>query len=131
MVLQLFSAMLGVTMGIYVRITENYDLLPFMLIFLSGMLILMGLREYKRSKNLLWSIFIFCIACFILFSAVQGMIERKSGSMLFKREHYQLQDSYFLIIDPMIYGLIGFLGVVSLILVIVLKRRRKKRLRRI
>lgn len=48
-----------------------------------------------------------------------------------KSDHYQLQDSYFFIMDPIIYGLIGLIGVVSLILVIVLKRRRKKRLRRI
>jgi len=74
MVLQLFSAMFVLAMGIYVRITESYELLPLMLIFLSGMLILMGLREYKKSKNLLWAILIFCIACFILFSALQGMM---------------------------------------------------------
>jgi len=47
-----------------------------------------------------------------------------------KSDHYQLQDSYFIIIDPIIYGLIGFIGVVGIILVIVFKRRRKKRLRR-
>lgn len=74
MVIQLFSAMFVLAMGIYVRITESYELLPLMLIFLSGMLILMGLREYRKSKNLLWAIFIFCIACFILFSALQGMM---------------------------------------------------------
>jgi len=74
MALQLFSAMFGLAMGIYMRITENYELLPLMLIFLSGMLILMGLREYRKSKNLFWPIFTFCIACFILFSALQGMM---------------------------------------------------------
>jgi len=47
-----------------------------------------------------------------------------------KSEHYQIQDSYFFIMDPIIYGLIGILVVVGIILVIVLKRRRKKRLRR-
>lgn len=72
MALQLLFAMLVVVMGIYGNISENYDLLPLMLIFLSGLLMLMGLREYKKSKNLLWAIFIFCIACFILFSAIQG-----------------------------------------------------------
>ena len=51
MALQLLFAMLVVVMGIYGNITENYDLLPLMLIFLSGLLMLMGLREYKKSKK--------------------------------------------------------------------------------
>ncbi|WP_353957874.1 DUF3953 domain-containing protein [Lysinibacillus sp. G4S2] len=45
-----------------------------MLILLSITLLIMGLREYKRTQSLLWGIFIFCTSLYILFSAVKGIM---------------------------------------------------------
>ena len=69
MLFQIIFAILVMLIGIYGKVTENYNLLPLMLIFLSVMLLIMGLREYKRTKNLLWGIFILCISLYILISA--------------------------------------------------------------
>ncbi|MGE7921440.1 DUF3953 domain-containing protein [Viridibacillus sp. NPDC093762] len=45
-----------------------------MLILLSITLLIMGLREYKRTQSLLWGIFILCTSLYILFSAVKGIM---------------------------------------------------------
>ncbi|MFJ7406839.1 MULTISPECIES: hypothetical protein [unclassified Lysinibacillus] len=42
------------------------------------------------------------------------------------QEHYQLQDSYFFVIDPFMCGIIGFLMFVVIILFFVWKSRKKK-----
>ena len=70
MLFQIIFAVLVMLIGIYGKVTENYDLLPLMLILLSVMIFIMGLREYKRTKSLLWGIFYLCVSLFILFSVV-------------------------------------------------------------
>ncbi|MFE6170392.1 DUF3953 domain-containing protein [Viridibacillus arvi] len=45
-----------------------------MLILLSITLLIMGLREYKRTQSLLWGIFILCTSLYILISAVEGIM---------------------------------------------------------
>jgi hypothetical membrane protein len=74
MIFQLIFAVLGMLVGIYSKVTENYNLLPLMLILLSVTLLIMGIREYKRTKSLLWGIFILCTSLYILISAVEGIM---------------------------------------------------------
>ncbi|MGE7673304.1 DUF3953 domain-containing protein [Lysinibacillus sp. NPDC094403] len=45
-----------------------------MLILLSITLLIMGLREYKRTRSLLWVIFLICTSLYILFSALRGIM---------------------------------------------------------
>lgn len=71
---QVISAIVVMLIGIYAKITENYNLLPLMLMLLSIMFLIIGLREYKRTQNLLWGIFYLCISLFILFTVVKGII---------------------------------------------------------
>jgi len=71
---QMIFAILVMLIGIYGKVTENYNLLPLMLILMSVMLLIMGLREYKRTQSLLWGIFILCTSLYILFSAVKGIM---------------------------------------------------------
>ena len=73
MIFQLIFAVLVMFVGIYSKVTENYNLLPLMLILLSVTLLIMGIREYKRTKSLLWGIFILCTSLYILISAVEGI----------------------------------------------------------
>lgn len=74
MLFQIIFAILVMLIGIYGKVTENYNLLPLMLILLSVALLIMGLREYKRTKSLLWGIFILCTSLYILISAVEGIM---------------------------------------------------------
>ena len=74
MLCQMIFAILVILIGIYGKVTENYNLLPLMLILMSVMFLIIGLREYKRTKSLLWGIFYLCISLFILFVAVRIMI---------------------------------------------------------
>ena len=74
MVLQLTFALLVILIGIYGKVTENYDLLPLMLILLSVIILIMGLREYKKTKSLLWGIVYLCISLFILISVIEGIM---------------------------------------------------------
>ena len=71
---QIVFAVLVMLIGIYSKATENYNLLPVMLILLSVMFLIIGLREYKRTKSLLWGIVYLCISLFILFSVVEGIM---------------------------------------------------------
>ena len=71
---QIFFVMLVLLIGMYIKAEENYNLLPLMLILLSMMLIIAGLREYKRTQSFLWLISIVFISLFVLFSAVNGML---------------------------------------------------------
>ena len=70
MLFQMIFAIIVLLIGIYGKVSENFNLLPLMFIFLSAMYIIIGLREYKRTKSLLWGIFYFCISLIILFSLV-------------------------------------------------------------
>lgn len=74
MLFQLIIAVLVMLIGIYVKVTENYNLLPLLLILLSVMFLIIGLREYKRTNSLLWGIFFLGISLFILFSVVEGIM---------------------------------------------------------
>ncbi|MGE7835320.1 DUF3953 domain-containing protein [Viridibacillus arvi] len=39
---------------------------------MSVMLLIIGLREYKRTQSLLWGVFYLCTSLFILFVAFKG-----------------------------------------------------------
>lgn len=73
LLLQLVLATLVLLFGIYGKVTETFDLLPIMLICLSAMILIIGIREYKRTHSRWWGSIYLCISLFILFSAVQGM----------------------------------------------------------
>ncbi|MEK5333594.1 MULTISPECIES: DUF3953 domain-containing protein [unclassified Lysinibacillus] len=74
MFMQLFFAILVMVISIYVKVTENYHLFPLMFALMGVMFLIIGLREYKRTKNLLWGGFFLCTALFILFVAIQGIL---------------------------------------------------------
>ena len=74
MFFQIIFVILVMLIGIYGKVTENYNLLPLMLILLSITLLIMGLREYKRTKSLLWGILLLCTSSYILFSVVEGIM---------------------------------------------------------
>jgi len=74
MLFQLIFAVLVMLIGIYGKVTENYNLLPLMLILLSVIFLIMGLREYKRTQSLLWGIILLCFSFYILFVAVKGIM---------------------------------------------------------
>ncbi|MCK1999647.1 DUF3953 domain-containing protein [Psychrobacillus psychrodurans] len=78
MLFQIIFVILVILIGIYGKVTENYNLLPLMLILLSITLLIMGLREYKRTKSLLWGIFLLCTSLYILFSVVEGIMNNKN-----------------------------------------------------
>ena len=71
---QLIFALLVMLIGIYSKVTENYNLIPLMLIVMSVMFLIIGLREYKKTQSLLWGISYLCISLFILFVAVKGFM---------------------------------------------------------
>lgn len=56
---------------IYYIFTENNMLIPFVLIFMSLINFLLGIREYKKNRNLTSFVFYLCSALFILFVAIK------------------------------------------------------------
>ncbi|WP_427107807.1 hypothetical protein [Lysinibacillus xylanilyticus] len=74
MLFQVIFTVFVMLISIYGKVTEDYSLLPLTLILLSITLLIMGLREYKRTKNLLWGTIILCISLYILFSAIEGIM---------------------------------------------------------
>ncbi|PUB05081.1 DUF3953 domain-containing protein [Paenisporosarcina sp. OV554] len=74
MLFQIIFAILVMLISIHGMVTENYNLQPLMSIFMSVMLLIIGLREYKRTQSLLWGIFYICTSLFILFVAVKGIM---------------------------------------------------------
>ncbi|KOO51009.1 DUF3953 domain-containing protein [Viridibacillus arvi] len=72
MLFQIIFSILVMLISIYSKVTENYNLLPLMLILMSVMLLIIGLREYKRTQSLLWGVFYLCTSLFILFVAFKG-----------------------------------------------------------
>ncbi|RUL54030.1 MULTISPECIES: DUF3953 domain-containing protein [Lysinibacillus] len=74
MLLQLIFTVLAMAISSYCLVTENFSFLPLSFIFLSGIFIIIGLREYKRTQKLLSSIFNFAVALFLLYSAVLNIL---------------------------------------------------------
>ena len=73
MLFQIIFAFLVIIISIYSKVTENYNLLPLMLILMSVMFLIIGLREYKRTQSLWRGIFYLCTSLIILFVAVKGI----------------------------------------------------------
>ena len=71
---QIIFAILVLLISICGKVTENFSLLPLMFIFMSAMLFIIGMREYKRTQSLLWGVFYLCTSLFVLFVAVQGIM---------------------------------------------------------
>lgn len=71
MILQLFIAVLVISISIYSKVTENYSTIPWMLFLLGGLIFTIGLREYKRTRRTSWGIIYLCISLFILLTAVK------------------------------------------------------------
>ena len=70
MLFQLIFASLVLFLSIYSKVTQNYNSIPLLLILMSIMILIMGIREYKRKQSLFWGIFYLCISLFILFAAL-------------------------------------------------------------
>ncbi|MEK4485441.1 DUF3953 domain-containing protein [Psychrobacillus sp. FSL H8-0484] len=71
MLFQIIFVILVMAIGIYCKVTESTQLIPFLLIFMGLITLILGLREYKRTHSLLWGIFYLCSALFILFVAIE------------------------------------------------------------
>lgn len=70
---QIFLIIVSMFLAIYVRVTESYSLQPLVLIMGSVLLIIAGLREYKRAKtmfSLLFFILVICLSSYIVYSVV-------------------------------------------------------------
>ena len=74
MLFQMIFATLVMLIGIYIKVTVNDNLLPLMLILMSVMFLIIGLREYKKNQSLLWGIFYLCTSLLLLFVAVEGIM---------------------------------------------------------
>ena len=69
-VLQMIFALFILLISIYGLVMENFNLFPLMFICMGAMFIVIGLREYKRTRSLWWGIFYLCVALFMLFTAI-------------------------------------------------------------
>ena len=74
LLLQMILAAIVMLISIYSVVTENFTLQPLAFLLMSGMIIIMGLREYKRTQSLRWGIVYLCSSLFVLYVAVQGFI---------------------------------------------------------
>lgn len=54
MLLQLMFVLLIIIFGVYAKVVGNYDLVPLIIIFVSGMLFITGLQGYNRTGRLSW-----------------------------------------------------------------------------
>ncbi|WP_445683415.1 DUF3953 domain-containing protein [Sporosarcina sp. FSL K6-6792] len=70
---QMFFAILFMLLIIYGKVTEKHNLLPLTLIVMSVMFLIIGIREYKKTQNLMWGIFYLCTSLFILFVGVKAL----------------------------------------------------------
>ncbi|MGE8207036.1 DUF3953 domain-containing protein [Heyndrickxia sp. NPDC080065] len=73
MLFQIIFAIPVLLINIYSLVTENFNLQSVSFILMSAMFLAIGLREYKRTQSLLWSIFYLCISLFTFFFAIQGI----------------------------------------------------------
>ncbi|MFJ7737676.1 DUF3953 domain-containing protein [Lysinibacillus sp. NPDC097287] len=70
---QIFFAISVILIGVYGKVTENFNLQPLLLILMGAMLLIIGLREYKRTNSLLRGLIYLSISLFILFVAVKAL----------------------------------------------------------
>ncbi len=74
LLLHLMFGLLVLGISIYVNVTESYQLFPLLFVLMGVMFLIIGLREYKRTKNLWWGIFFLGTALFMFFVAAQGIV---------------------------------------------------------
>lgn len=71
MLFQIIFVILFMITSVYGVVTENHQLIPFLLIFMGLITLISGFREYKRTRSLIGGIFYLCSALFILFVAIK------------------------------------------------------------
>lgn len=74
LLLQMILTPIVMVICIYNVVTQNFTLQPLAFLLLSAIVIIIGLREYKRTKSLRWGIFYLCTSLFVLYVAVQGFM---------------------------------------------------------
>ena len=74
MLLQIVFSIFVITISSYCIAVGKFTLLPLSFVFLSAIFIILGLREYKRTQKMVWSISFFVVALFVLFSALLNIL---------------------------------------------------------
>lgn len=72
--IQLIFSITVLFISIFSLITDTFELLPLMFIIMCAMFIFIGIREYKRTRNLLSGIIYFFVSLLMLFVAVKGIV---------------------------------------------------------
>lgn len=73
-IVQLIIGTLVLFGSIYSSVTENFSLQPLVFILLSAWLIIIGVKEYKRTKKLGWGILYFGNSLFVFYVGVEGIL---------------------------------------------------------
>lgn len=73
-ILQIIFAFLVIVFGVYCKIADDYSLLPLVLIFMSGMIFVTGLREYDRTGKSFWRILSLGGVLFFLSIVIDAML---------------------------------------------------------
>lgn len=60
--------------SVIISLTENFSLQPFVFILLSAWLIIIGVKEYKRTKKLGWGILYLGSSLFVFYVGVEGIL---------------------------------------------------------
>jgi len=67
--MRIVFAVIALCLALYGEITDNYELMPYMMVFLGAMLLVMGISELKvkRKTNAIIS---FLVSAFVLFVSI-------------------------------------------------------------
>jgi len=56
----------------YLLITKNFELMPYLMLFLAILMLVTGLIEYQRNRKGFWGYLSILVSLFILFVSIRG-----------------------------------------------------------
>lgn len=65
-IIRIIFGIIAVSLAVYSLITQNFFMIPYMLFFLGGMFLIVGLQERKKSKSIVF----FLVAGFNIFVSI-------------------------------------------------------------
>lgn len=73
-VVRIILSIVGLVLASYGLITKDYHLLPFMMLFLGGLMLVMALEELKKKRKSTIGYVLIVISLFVFFVSVQGFL---------------------------------------------------------
>ena len=72
--IRIILAIIVLALSAYQLITENFELMPYSMLFLGAIMLVTGLSEFQKDRKDFWGYMSIGISLFVFFVSIQGFL---------------------------------------------------------